>query len=281
MNAVGAAENGRLVGQVLDGTTKQPLPDAVVTVVGTQWGAATDRAGRFHINALPEGVYKISVHLIGYHSLFKTDVRVVRYKVTYVEAVELKQSVIEGEETVVSAGHFREDAQAPVSSFTYTRYRRDEIRRTPGATGDIFRAMETLPGVSTSGGEFAAFSVRGKQASFLDIRLKDGNRQTPTVDGRFDITGWELNYDGLAYLHGGTSLVVSARHTDFERILNQTGQDDLGWPRFDDLIIKSTTALGARHVVSLLGIYAPERFDRDVGHVLNSAGAASNDTVDL
>ena len=46
---------------------------------------------------------------------------------------------------MVSAGYFREDAQAPVSSFTYTR---DEIRRTPGATGDIFRAMETLPCVS-------------------------------------------------------------------------------------------------------------------------------------
>ena len=141
--------------------------------------------------------------------------------------------------------------------------------------------METLPGVSTSGGEFAAFSVRGgspkeniilidnipfdkishfnggsteeqnkqggrfsifapnlieearfqaggfsaqyggKLASFLDIRLKEGNRQTPTVDGRFDITGWELNYDGPAYLHGGTSLVLSARHTDFERILGK------------------------------------------------------------
>ena len=338
VNAVGAAENGRLVGQVLDGTTKQPLPDAVVAVVGTEWGAATDGEGRFQIDALPEGVYKLSVHFMGYHSLFKTDVRVVRDKVTYVEAVELKQSVIEGEETLVSAGYFREDAQAPVSSFTYTR---DEIRRTPGATGDIFRAMETLPGVSTSGGEFAAFSVRGgspkeniilidnipfdkishfnggsteeqnkqggrfsifapnlieearfqaggfsaqyggKLASFLDIRLKEGNRQTPTVDGRFDVTGWELNYDGPAYLHSGTSLVLSARHTDFERILNQTGQDDLGWPRFDDLIVKSTTALGARHVVSLLGIYAPEKFDRDVGHVLNSAGAASNDIVDF
>ena len=103
VHAVGAAENGRLVGQVLDGTTKQPLPDAVVAVVGTEWGAATDGEGRFQIDALPEGVYKLSVHFMGYHSLFKTDVRVVRDKVTYVEAVELKQSVIEGEETVVSA----------------------------------------------------------------------------------------------------------------------------------------------------------------------------------
>jgi len=78
--------------------------------------------------------------------------------VTNVEASELKQSVIEGEEAVVSAGCVLGDAQAPASYFTYTR---DEIRRTLGATGNIFRTMETLPGVSASGSEFAAFSVCG------------------------------------------------------------------------------------------------------------------------
>ena len=53
VNAVGAEENGRLVDQLLDGTTKQPLPNAVVAVVGTGWGAATDGEGRFQIDALP------------------------------------------------------------------------------------------------------------------------------------------------------------------------------------------------------------------------------------
>lgn len=333
-----AQSSGSISGKIADKTTKQPLEDAVVIVAGTSLGATTDAQGRFLIDNVAENVYKLEVHFVGYDSFLETDVRVVRDKTTYVEEIELIQSVLEGEETIVAAGYFREDAQAPVSSFTYTR---DEIRRTPGATGDIFRAMETLPGVSTSGGEFAAFSVRGgspeeniilidnipfdkvshfnggsseeqdkqggrfsifapnlieearfqaggfsavyggKLASFLDIKIKEGNRQTPTVDGRFDVTGWELNYDGPLALAANTSLVLSARHTNFTRILDMTGQDDLGRPRFDDLILKTTTELSARHKISLLGIFAPEKFDRELEHVFNSDGAASNDIVDF
>ena len=153
-----AQSSGSISGKIADKTTKQALEDAVVVVAGTSLGTTTDAQGRFLIENVAENIYKLEVHFVGYDSFLETDVRVVRGKTTYVEEIELIQSVLEGEETVVAAGYFREDAQAPVSSFTYTR---DEIRRTPGATGDIFRAMETLPGVSTSGGEFAAFSVRG------------------------------------------------------------------------------------------------------------------------
>ena len=153
-----AQNSGQISGKIADKATKQPLPDAVVAILGTKMGTTTDGEGHFTLTGVPEDIYKIQVSFIGYDSFLKTDVRVVRGKTTYVEEIELTQSVIETEETVVAAGYFREDAQAPISAFTYTR---DEIRRAPGATGDVFRAMETLPGVSTSGGEFSAFSVRG------------------------------------------------------------------------------------------------------------------------
>ena len=121
----------------------------------------------------------------------------------------------------------------------------------------------------------------GKLASFLDIKIKEGNRQMPTVDGRFDITGWELNYDGPLALAANTSLVLSARHTNFTRILDMTGQDDLGRPRFNDFILKTTTELNAKHKISLLGILAPERYDRAIKHVFNSDDTASNDLINL
>jgi hypothetical protein len=333
-----AQTSGSISGKITDKTTKQPLEDAVVVIAGSSLGATTDAGGRFLLEKVEEDVYKLEVHFIGYDSFLETDVRVVRGKTIYIEEIELFQSVLEGEETVVAAGYFREDAQAPVSSFTYTR---DEIRCTPGATGDIFRAMETLPGVSTSGGEFAAFSVRGgspeeniilidnipfdkvshfnggsseeqdkqggrfsifapnlieearfqaggfsavyggKLASFLDIKIKEGNCQAPTVDGRFDITGWELNYDGPLVLAANTSLVLSARHTNFTRILDMTGQDDLGRPRFNDFILKTMTELNAKHKISLLGILAPEKYDRARKHVFNSDDTASNDLINL
>lgn len=118
-------------------------------------------------------IYKLEVQFIGYERFLETDVRVVRGKTTYVEQIELTYTLLEMEETVVAAGYFREDAQAPVSSFTYTR---EEIRRAPGA--------------STSGGEFSAFFVRGggfsavyggKLASFLDSISKPS---LPATDWR-------------------------------------------------------------------------------------------------
>ncbi|MGY8825819.1 MAG: carboxypeptidase-like regulatory domain-containing protein [Candidatus Latescibacterota bacterium] len=148
-SALWAQTSGSISGKITDKTTKQPLEDAVVVIASSSLGATTDAGGRFLLEKVEEDVYKLEVHFIGYDSFLETDVRVVRGKTIYIEEIELFQSVLEGEETVVAAGYFREDAQAPVSSFTYTRY---EIRRTSGATGDIFRAMETLPGVSTSGG---------------------------------------------------------------------------------------------------------------------------------
>ena len=337
-STLAAQTTGQISGKITDKATKQPLADAVVVIAGSKLGATTDVDGQFLISGVQEDIYKLEVHFIGYDHFLKTDVRVVRDKTTYIESIELNQSVIKTEETIVAAGYFREDAQAPVSAFTYTR---DEIRRTPGATGDIFRAMETLPGVSTSGGEFAAFSVRGgspteniilidnipfdkvshfnggsteeqdkqggrfsifapniieearfqaggfsavyggKLASFLDIKIKEGNRQTPTIDGRFDVTGWELNYDGPVALAKNTSLVFSGRHTDFTKILDLTGQDDLGRPRFNDWIVKTTTEINARHKISVLGIYAPEKFDKEVKHVFNSEGSAANDIIDF
>lgn len=47
----------------------------------------------------------------------------------------------------------------PVSMYSFSR---EEISRNPGSQGDIFRAIGMLPGVSSSGGEYAAISVRGQ-----------------------------------------------------------------------------------------------------------------------
>lgn len=145
-------------GRVIDIATKHPIPDASVTIYGTNVGTVTDSIGRFDPTGLNEGLYKLESGHIAYHRFLETDVRVVRNKTTSVEEIELAPAIMMAAQVTVSTTPFQENPQAPVSHFTYTR---EEIRRAPGATGDVFRAMETLPGVSTSGGEFSAFSVRG------------------------------------------------------------------------------------------------------------------------
>ena len=328
---------GSIIGRVIDKATKQPLPGANVLVIGTDWGAATDNEGRFLIPNLAENIYKLKVIYIGYSSFIETDVRVIRNKTTHVEDIELIQTTVESGIVVVTSGVFDEGDQIPVSNFTYTR---EEIIRSPGSAGDIFRAMETLPGVSTSGGEFSAFSVRGgspkeniilidnipfdkvthfnggseeqeaqggrfsifapgvikkanfqaggfsaiyggKFSSFLDLKIKEGNTENLTIDGRIDVLGWEVNFDGPLSLVKNTSMFLSARHQDFTRILELTGQKELGSPRFTDIILKTTTEVNANNKLSFLAIYAPENFDRDVEDVFESEDFAETDLADV
>ena len=240
-----------------------------------------------------------------------------------VKDIELHEQAVTGDVVEVTAGIFSEDN---VSTMTNYNYSREEIRRSPGSAGDIFRAIETLPGVSSSGGEFSAFAVRGgsprdnivvvdnipfdkvshfdggteeqeaqggrfsiftpglideanfqaggfsakyggKMASFVDLKIKEGNKESFMMNGTYDVLGWEVNYDGPSFIHDKTSVLLSARHQDFTTILNMTGQKDLGYPSFSDVVLKTTTEIDARNKISILGIYSPEYFERTVDNV--------------
>lgn len=321
-----AQQKGAIKGKVIDELSKQSLPGLNVRIVGTSLGASTNLEGIYIIPNVPEGVYQLQMDYIGFQTHFENNVRVVRGKTVFVREVEMHESYLEGEEITVIAGGFEQDKQAPVSNYTYSR---EEIRRAPGATGDIFRAIETLPGVSSTGGEFSSFSVRGgsprdnivlidnipfskvshfdggteeqeaqggrfsiftpglienanfqaggfsaryggKNASLVDLKIKEGDRETPTFNGTYDVLGWEVNYDGPSYLNQNTSMLISARHQDFKTILDWTGQKDLGHPRYTDVIVKTTSELSADHKISVLGILADDQFDRTLEHVYES-----------
>ncbi|MCC7429404.1 TonB-dependent receptor, partial [bacterium] len=287
--------------------------------------ASTDENGNFLVPELDENLYKLQISYIGYNSTFKNDVRVVRGKATNV-TVELSEALVTADEVVVTANYFEEKKDAPVSNYTYSL---EEVKRNPGSGGDIFRAIETLPGVSSGGGEFSAFAVRGgspkeniilvdnipfdqvshlsggneeqeaqggrfsifapeliaeaefqgggfssryggKSASYVSLKVKEGNKDNFTLSGYYDILGGGIDYTGPTYLHKNTSLILSARHFDFERVLDLTGQKDLGHPSFTDLIFKTTTQINENNKVSVLGIFAPEKYERTPKHVFAS-----------
>ena len=79
-SALAAQTSGQISGKIADNATKQPLPDAVVAILGTHMGTTTDGEGHFTLTGVPEDIYKIQVSFIGYDSFLKTDVRVVRGK---------------------------------------------------------------------------------------------------------------------------------------------------------------------------------------------------------
>jgi hypothetical protein len=153
-----AGEHGGIKGRVVEETSRRPVPGANVMLAGSLQGASTDSNGYYIIADVAEGLYEIRFSCLSYRTLHKPDIRVVKNKVTRVPDAGLTETTLESEGVTVTAGLFQDDKDVPVSSFNFTE---EEIRRSPGAAGDILRALSTLPGVSTPGGEFSAFSVRG------------------------------------------------------------------------------------------------------------------------
>lgn len=318
------AQTGVITGKILDIKTKQPLLGVSVVVLEKNIGAPTDENGIYRITNVPEDIYKLKISYVGYKTYIETDVRVTRDKSTYVKEIELEEAPVVGNEVEVVAGMFKDSRESPVSAFSFDK---EEIRRAPGAAGDIFRALETIPGVSSSGGEFSSFSVRsgtprqniilidnipftnishfvessgdneiqggrfsiftsglvekakfqaggfnakfgGKLASALDLSIKEGNRESFRIDGTYDLMGWETNYDGPSFIDKSTSIVFSARSQDFKRILEVMNVLDEGHPSFSDYLLKITSDIHPNHKISLLALYATEKFQRTTEHFL-------------
>lgn len=119
-----------------------------------------------------------------------------------------------------------------------------------------------------AGGWDAAYS--GRSGSLLKLNIAEGNPDTPSISARLDIAGGEITYDGPSYLSGNTSVLMSARYFDFGNLFKVIGQKDIGDPELADVLFKSVTDLNDRHSVSLLALYSPEDYSRDVENVLES-----------
>ena len=60
------APRASISGNVVDASTKKPLPYAIVFLAGTTLGTSTDSAGQFEINNVPLGSHELVASMIGY-----------------------------------------------------------------------------------------------------------------------------------------------------------------------------------------------------------------------
>lgn len=115
-----AGTTGKIAGKVTDSKTKEGIPSAVVTIVGTTLGAATDFEGNYVIVNVPPGTYSVSISYIGYQPTKVNNVGVnVDFTTTLniqlqESAVELDEFVVEGERNPL----IRQDQTNPVVAVT-------------------------------------------------------------------------------------------------------------------------------------------------------------------
>lgn len=101
-SVVTAQTTGKIQGQVTDATTGEPLPGVNVLMEGTNRGAATDINGEYFILNVSPGKYVLRASMMGYEVMRVTDVTVSVNRTANID-FQLKETVIEGEEVVVTA----------------------------------------------------------------------------------------------------------------------------------------------------------------------------------
>ncbi|MBC8181804.1 TonB-dependent receptor [candidate division KSB1 bacterium] len=97
-----AQTTGKIVGNISDETTNEPLVGANISIEGTTKGAATDLNGDYYIINIPPGSYTLRVQMMGYATKHITNIVVSVNRTTNVIA-KLKETTIEGEVVVVTA----------------------------------------------------------------------------------------------------------------------------------------------------------------------------------
>lgn len=139
-------------GVVIDKLTREPVSFATVSVFQGSKYAITDSLGRFAIDNLPPGAYRLRVDLLGYNQ-FITEEMMLSIKGSFLNIELEEESVLLAAATVKpKANPFRRIPETPLSQRTIGI---QEIERNPGANRDISRVVASLPGVgNVAGGGF-------------------------------------------------------------------------------------------------------------------------------
>ena len=130
-------------GTVIDKSSRQPLEFINVMIVGLNKGGVTDAEGKFSIEQVPPGIYRLQASAIGYKTVTTPEYILSTRDLHIQIEMEENQTELEG----VTITPFRRDIESPVSLRIIGL---QEIEKSPGANRDISRIVQSYPGVAFS-----------------------------------------------------------------------------------------------------------------------------------
>ena len=132
-------------GTVIDKSSRQPLEFINVMIVGLNKGGVTDAEGKFSIEQVPPGLYRLQASAIGYKTV-TTPEYILSTRDLHIQ-IEMEENQTELEGVTITASPFRRDIESPVSLRIIGL---QEIEKSPGANRDISRIVQSYPGVAFS-----------------------------------------------------------------------------------------------------------------------------------
>ena len=218
------ASVARIVGDVVDATSRRPVAQAEVTLRGTSRRTSTDLNGRFTLRSVPPGRYTLLIRRLGYEPLVHEGV-VVGAAATVRLSLSITPAAFRLSAVTIAPGSFSFLEPGPTARQTISRAR---IEEAPFGE-DLFRAMNRMPGLS-SGDYGAQFSIRGGRHDetlilldglevFEPFHLKDFNEGALSI---FDVDA----IDGVELLTGGFPAKYGDKRSGVMSISSRTPKQD-------------------------------------------------------
>ena len=133
-------------GRVIDRLSRQPVAYAAVVLAGEERkGTSTDSLGRFRLERVRPGIWRLAVSSVGYKNLL-TPEYMVSAATPFLE-IELEEDATQVEAVTVRPAPFRATAESPVSLEVIGGR---GIEKSPGSNRDVSRIVRSYPGVSFS-----------------------------------------------------------------------------------------------------------------------------------
>ncbi|MFA7418790.1 MAG: TonB-dependent receptor [Melioribacteraceae bacterium] len=148
---------GSLKGKVIDLETKQPLIGVNIYIPELKTGCSTDLEGEYSLPKVKIGSYNLVFSYVGHEKITIPDVIVRSARITYTNA-ELRPTDINLAAVEVKAGYFSRTESQNISA---TSFSFEEIRRAPGAGGDVSRIIFGLPSLAKVNDTKNSLIVRG------------------------------------------------------------------------------------------------------------------------
>lgn len=156
-------------GFIRDRANKESLPFATVSIKELKIGTPTNIEGYYAIPNIPDGIFEVTVSLLGYQTeTFKIDTRVTK---KIVQDILLSDKAVQVSEVVIEAD--KEAEKRSTQTGRIIMQAKDIAQLPTFGEADVFRALQMMPGVKATSEISSGLNVRGGSTD-QNLILLDG-----------------------------------------------------------------------------------------------------------
>jgi len=176
-------------GVVVDKQTQSPLPGVIVQVLNSDpvLGSSTDEKGEFKIQNVPIGRWQLKIYGISYKE--KVITIVLNSGKESVNNIELEESVIQGEEVVITVEQDKTGSNNKMNTVSARLFSAEEAARYAGSRNDPARMAANFAGVSGANDSRNDIIIRGNSPLGVLWRLNGLDIPNPNHFGNAGSTG--------------------------------------------------------------------------------------------